>query len=80
MKNKSSNKASLMLYCCPWVEDNLNAVLGSHRTAQSKVTVVLNTATTQGREKKEITVSKLYRVFFHSIKNVMFTILHYRSL
>lgn len=42
--------------------------------------LALNTATTHGREKREITVSKLYRVFFHSIKNVMFTILHYLSL
>ena len=28
-----------MLYGYLWAEDNLNAILGSHRTAQYKVTV-----------------------------------------
>lgn len=41
-----------MLYCCPWVEDNLNAVLGSHRTAQSKVTVGTEYSHNTGQREK----------------------------
>jgi HKD family nuclease len=69
-----------MLYSCPWAEDNLNAILGSHKTAQSKATVGTEYShNTRQREKGNYSF-KLYSVFFHSIKNVMFTKPHYQSL
>lgn len=43
-----------MLYCCPWVEDNLGQSWEATEQHNPRSQLALNTATTQGREKKKL--------------------------